>query len=174
MDIGINVNGWLKIIIGDSFKRVKDELDSRGVSYEIPYEGIGKYNKGRKEKGIILFIGGEGVELGVLNDEITYIKSSNISYNTLMKVKEDDNVLGILKEIVRSISKRFGVCEMDITLERFDTSNYNTTVKVKTDTNKRIKVGIMIHPATRKAYIRTIRLLDSKNKACKLQATSNR
>lgn len=160
MDIGLNICDGVRVKIGDSFEDTIKKLDGMNIKYNIPYMGRDVLSDNIGEQSVIIFLEEYGVELNVVNDEVTYIRTSNINSNAVFKVDVMDKSVNILKNIIKKTADVFEISSDDIILESFEGKNLNTTLKIRKDKDTFIRINIIFNMHNETAHIHTIRLTD--------------
>ncbi len=160
MDIGLNICDGVRVKIGDSFEDTIKKLDDMNIKYNIPYMGRDVLSDNIGEQSVIIFLEEYGVELNVVNDEVTYIRTSNINSNAVFKVDVMDKSVNILKNIIKKTADVFEISSDDIILESFEGKNLNTTLKIRKDKDTFIRINIIFNMHNETAHIHTIRLTD--------------
>lgn len=156
MQVGMNIADGVRINIGDTYEAVKNNLDSCGVAYEIPYsETVGN------KRTLIVYMRSEGIELNITNEIVQYIHASNAKLNTLFKVEMGMKSQDTLKFIRNKLAEMFMMEPKKIRIDQFNSKSYATVIQIDAD-NLKIRIHLDLNFANM-LYIQTLRLLDEQS-----------
>ena len=152
MNIGLNVGSNVYISIGQTFNCIKESLEKAKIEYNIPFDNT-KSNSDNKV--IVLYIDKCGVELNIINNKVTYIKSNNYDSNILFEIEDiPDNKAILLKSILKKICDKYSIEYKNIQVESYDTSNLNIVLRLYNS----IKISIICNG--RNIHIHTVKQME--------------
>ena len=154
MAFTLKIYNGVIIELGETKEELMYDLDGHDIKYIVPFDKTNA--EGVKET--ILQIPELRVEVSILNDIITYIKSGCNEYSIVFDGtnvnRKDIKVINQLKD---TILKTFGVDKKQMFIERINLRNFDTMVIFKTDT-KKIRLHLM-SDLRGNVYINTLRYL---------------
>lgn len=156
MQVGMSIADGVRINIGDTYDTVKNNLDSCGIAYEIPYsETVGN------KQTLIVYMRSEGIELNITDGIVQYIHASNAKLNTLFHVEMGMKSSDTLKFIRDKLAEMFMTEPKKIRIDQFSSKSYATVIQVVADEFK-VRIHLDLNFANM-LYVQTLRLLDEQS-----------
>lgn len=155
MNIGLNILDNMRISMGETIESITNSLDSNNIGYTIPYSSSNKDGT----SNVIIYIESYGVELGLTDNIVSFIKTSNSKLNYIMQI-HNSSAVEVLNEIKYNLSKNFNVPLEKIRVDRFESKTFNSIMSIPYSETKKVKITLIMG-INYSIFIETIQLVDA-------------
>lgn len=155
MDIGLNILDNMRISMGETIESITDSLTKNNIKYTIPYSNNNKDGT----SNVIIYIESYGVELGLQDGIVSFIKTSNSKLNYIMQI-HNNSAVEVLREIKDNLSNNFSVPADKIRVDRFEAKTFNSIMSIPYSETKKVKITLIMG-INYSIFIETIQLVDA-------------